>query len=83
MLLEVQRTMKRYVYLDGVAAAISRGAVSGNVLTLTLTAPSRAKTVAYLAGRDWNGKPTHLIYGTNGIAALTFCDVPILPRDPR
>ncbi len=30
-------------------------------------------------GRDWDGKPSGLIYGANGIAALTFCDVAIAP----
>ena len=74
--------MKRYVYLDGSAAGISGGAVSGNVLTLKLTAPSSAKTIAYLAGRDWDGTPKHLLYGANAIAALTLCDVPILPPRP-
>jgi len=70
--------MKRNIYLDGAAAPIGSGSVSGNVITLKLTAPSSARVIAYLSGKDWDGKPTHLIYGANGIAALTFCDVPIL-----
>jgi len=71
--------MKRYIYLDDVAAPIGTGAVSGNVITLKLTATSSARTISYLAGRDWDGTPKHLLYGANGIAALTFCSVAIAP----
>ena len=49
--------MKRYVYLDDGVAPISSGSVSGNVLTLKLTAPSHATTITYLTGRDWTGSP--------------------------
>jgi len=58
-------------------APISAGSVSGNIITLKLIATSEAKVIGYISGRDWDGKPTNLIYGANGIAALTFCDVPI------
>ncbi len=68
---------KRSIDLDNVAAPIASGSAAGNVITLKLTAPSTARTVTYLAGRDWDGKPEHLIFGANGIAALTFCDVGI------
>jgi hypothetical protein len=44
---------------------------------LKLTQPSAAKTIAYLSGRAWDGKPASLIFGANGIAALTFTAVPI------
>jgi len=71
--------MKRSLYLDDAVAPIGSGSVSGNVITLKLTASSSAKTVTYLTGRDWDGKPAHLIFGANGIAALTFCDVGIAP----
>jgi hypothetical protein len=69
--------MKNEIYLDGVKAAVSAGSAAGNVITLKLDAPSAAKSIGYISGRDWDGKPTNLIYGANGIAALTFCDVPI------
>jgi hypothetical protein len=69
--------MKRYIYLDDVVAPISTGAVSGNVITLKLAAPSSARTISYLAGRDWDGTPKHLLYGANSIAALTFYEVTI------
>jgi len=69
--------MKRSIYLDEAVAPVGSGSVSGNIITLKLTAPSSAKTITYLTGRDWDGKPEHLIFGANGIAAFTFCDVGI------
>lgn len=51
--------------------------MAGNVLTLKLAEPSSAKTITYLTGRDWHGKPAQLLFGSNGIAALTFCEVPL------
>jgi len=69
--------MKKEIYLDGAKAAVSAGSAAGNIITLKLGAPSAAKTIGYISGRDWDGKPTNLIYGANRIAALTFCDVPI------
>ena len=69
--------VKRSIYLDAVVAPICSGSVFGNVITLKLTVPSSARTISYLAGRDWDGTPTSLLYGVNGIAALTFCEVQI------
>ncbi len=69
--------MKKDIYLDDVAGLIAAGSVSGNVITLKLKAPSSAKTIGYISGRVWDGKPESLIFGANGIAALTFCDVGI------
>jgi alpha-L-fucosidase len=69
--------VRRSIYLDDAVAPISSGSVSGNLITLKLTAPSSAKAITYLTGRDWDGKPAHLIFGANGIAALSFCDVGI------
>ena len=68
---------KTSFYLDDVLAPIGSGTVAGNVLTLKLTKPSSAKTITYLTGKDWDGKPEHLLFGANGIAALTFCEVGI------
>ena len=65
------------LYLDDKAAAISTGAAMGNTIVLQLTAPTTAKTISYLKGRDWNGTPEPLLRGANGIAALTFCEVPL------
>lgn len=63
-------------HLDGVAGRIASGSVSGSVLTLRLTAPSPARSITYLDSASWS--PDRLLYGANGIAALTFCNVPIL-----
>ncbi len=69
--------MKKEIYLDGVKATVSAGSASGNLITLKLGAPSAANSISYISGRDWDGKPTNLIYGANHIAAFTFCNVPI------
>jgi hypothetical protein len=63
-------------YLDGEKGKIISGGVAGNVLTLKLAAPSNAKTITYLDSAAWSQKT--LLRGTNGIAALTFCEVPLL-----
>ena len=62
-------------YLDGEIGKVASGKVSGNTLTLTLTAPSNAKDITYLNGQKWSQK--NILRGANGIAALTFCEVPI------
>jgi hypothetical protein len=64
-------------YLEGGAGKVATGAVSGKVLTLKLAAPCSAKTITYLVDRKWD--PKNLLYGKNGIAALTLCDVPLEP----
>ncbi|MCX7418501.1 MAG: DUF2341 domain-containing protein [Planctomycetia bacterium] len=66
---------KAWIELNGAAALIFSGKASGNSITLQLTAPTEAKKIAYLSGKHWDGLANKLLYGTNGIAALTFCDV--------
>lgn len=61
-------------YLDGQKGIVVSGAVSGNVVTLKLKEPA-AGTISYLKEMSWN--PMKLLKGSNGIAALTFCNVPI------
>jgi len=61
-------------YLDGEKGVVE-GAVSGNVVKLKLAATATAKTITYLVDRKWSDK--NLLCGQNGIAALTFCEVPI------
>jgi len=67
-------------YLDGEKGKVASGTASGNVITLKLTAAATAQTLTYLDSRAWS--ENNLLYGENGIAALTFCGVPILPRKP-
>jgi len=62
-------------YLDGVENTVGAGAASGKVLTLKLKGASSAKKITYLDSKSWN--PNNLLYGQNGIAALTFCEVTI------
>ena len=62
-------------YLDGEAGKVVSGSVLGNLVKLKLGAPATAKTITYLTDRRWNSM--NLLYGKNGIAALTFCEVPI------
>ena len=61
---------------------MASGRASGNIVTLKLKGASTAGTITYLHERHWSQEK--LLVGTNGIAALTFCDVPILPAEaPR
>lgn len=62
--------------LDGRKGLVTGGTVSGTLLTLTLASPTDANTISYLDGDHWN--PANVLFGSNGIAALTFCEVPIL-----
>ena len=70
-------SLKSQFYLDGVKGMVTSGAVAGNVITLKLTAATTAQAIAYLDSKSWSQE--NLLYGENGIAALTFCNVPILP----
>ncbi len=72
--------MKKDIYLDDAKGTIAAGSVVGNIITLKLTQPTTAKTIAYLSGHHWDGKPDSLIFGANGMAALTFTDVPIAEK---
>jgi hypothetical protein len=60
---------------DGEKGKVASGSASGAVVTLKLKAPSKAKTLTYLDSATWS--QDRLLRGENGIAALTFCDVPI------
>ncbi len=62
-------------YLDGASGAVALGSVDGTKLLLQLTSPSAATRITYLDSKSWSQKT--LLRGTNGIAALTFCDVTI------
>ena len=70
---------KGLIYLDGVAGKVSAGSVAGNVIMLQLTGCTTNQTITYLRDDCWDGNQANLIYGRNGIAALTFADVAIAP----
>lgn len=65
-------------YPDGEKGKVASGSANGAVLTLKLKAPSKAKTLTYLDSASWSQE--RLLRGENGIAALTFCEVPIEPK---
>ena len=62
-------------YLDGEAGLVASGSTRANALTLKLKAPSTAKHITYLKEATWNQDA--LLLGQNGMAALTFCEVPL------
>ncbi len=66
-------------YLDGAKDKVASGSVAGNVLTLKLKEPVTAKQITYLKEVAWNQDT--LLLGANGLAALTFCEVPIGSAD--
>ena len=68
--------------LDGVAGKVTSGTVVGNLIKLQLTAASTATTITYLKGVGWDGIQDNLLYGANGLAALTFYGVDVAPPTP-
>lgn len=64
-------------YLDGEKDKVASGAVAANRLTLKLKQPAAARHITYLKESTWS--QDNLLWGANGIAALTFCEVPITP----
>ncbi len=72
-------------YVDKVAGKVTSGSASGNVVTLQLSSAAAATaTLDYLQDKYWNPgeSVSSLIYGTNGIPALTFADVPVGTNTP-
>ncbi|MFN0051794.1 MAG: DUF2341 domain-containing protein [Planctomycetales bacterium] len=62
-------------HLEGEPQQVVAGSANGNRIMLKLKEPTKSKTVTYLDSDHWS--PDNLLYGQNGLAALTFCDVPI------
>jgi hypothetical protein len=62
-------------FLDGKKNQIQSGTAKGSTLLLTLPQTSTAKIISYLDSASWS--QDKLLRGENGIAALTFCEVPI------
>jgi hypothetical protein len=63
-------------YLDGVANQVLSGSAAGKTITLKLKVPAAAQRITYLDSAKWS--VDNLLCGENGIAALTFCNVPIV-----
>jgi hypothetical protein len=68
-------TLAGQFYLDGEKGKVVSGSVIGNVLTLKLKEASTATKITYLKEVAWS--QDRLLNGANGLAALTFCNVPI------
>lgn len=68
-------TLTSQFYLGGAKDQIASGSVAGSTLTLKLKASTTARTITYLKETAWSQDA--LLVGENGIAALTFCDVPV------
>jgi hypothetical protein len=66
-------------HLDGEANQVVTGSANGTRITLKLKGPTESNTLTYLDSANWN--PDNLLYGQNGLAALTFCEVPIEPTN--
>lgn len=65
----------REFFLNDRSGQVASGSASDNVIYLKLKTPTAATKITYLRERDWSQE--RLILGANGIAALTFCEVPI------
>jgi hypothetical protein len=58
------------------SGSVSSGSATGNTIKLQVSGATTAATITYLKGLvSW--QQANLLYGTNGIAALTFADVAI------
>ena len=68
-------SLKSQFYLDGEQGKVISGIGSGNTIILNIASSAAARKITYLDSKSWN--QNNLIYGENGIAALTFCDVPL------
>jgi hypothetical protein len=67
-------------HLDGDEQKVTSVTAPGSRVSLKLNAPATAQRLTYLDSKSWS--QDNLLRGENGIAALTFCEVPILPRKP-
>ena len=66
--------------LDDDSAELNSIGGTGKIITLKLAKPSTAKNLSYVRGGKWRQEDV-IIWGSNGIAALTFCEVPIHPPE--
>ncbi len=63
------------------SGSVSSGSATGNTIQLQLSDAANATTITYLKGLlPW--QQADILKGTNGIAALTFADVPISTMNP-
>lgn len=72
--------LKNQFYFDGQNGLILSGKASGNTIIIKLKKPLVAKNITYLDSKSWS--QDKLLYGENDIAALSFCEVPIVTFKP-
>jgi len=75
-----QDSLDQAFFLDRERAEIAAGRSSGNLVVLKLKTASPASTISYINGASWD--PMNLLRGENGIAALSFCEVPLKLQEP-
>ena len=66
-------------YINGDNTIIESGNVLANILTLKLKKSILANKITYLDSKNWN--QNNILWGENGIAALTFYEVPVMKID--
>ncbi len=66
----------RQFYLNDDSAELNAIGGAGRIITLKLSRPSTAENLSYIRGGKWR-QQEEIIWGSNGIAALTFCEFPI------
>lgn len=74
-------TLLNQFYLDGEKDKFASGCADGNALILTLKEGSSGSTITYLKEAAWS--QDQLLWGENGIAAVTFCEVAIGQLKPH
>ena len=64
-------------WIDGIGGLVTGGQVDGATITLRLKEPRPpgVGVITYLDSKAWSQKT--LLRGVNGLAALTFCEVPL------
>ena len=63
-------------YLDDLSAELTAVGGAGRIITLKLAGQSTAKNLSYVRGGKWR-QEEDIIWSSNDVAALTFCEVPI------
>jgi hypothetical protein len=63
------------------SGSVSSGSTTGNTIKLQVSGATSATAITYLKGLVSWLQP-NILYGTNGIAVLTFADVPIGTQSP-
>jgi len=69
-------------YLDDPSAELTAVGGGGEIITLKLAEPCAAENLSYVRGGKWRQEDA-IIRGSNDIAALTFCEVPIRPASAQ